>query len=71
MLPCPTLVLYGKDEFKIFQHYIYFSSDRAAGVCVCVCVCVCVGGGGGEGVRGGKSDPLTALVSLSIQQSWH
>ena len=20
----------GKDEFKIFQHYIYFSSDRAA-----------------------------------------
>ena len=21
----------GKDKFKIFQHYMYFSSDRAAG----------------------------------------
>ena len=30
MLPCPTMVLPGKDEFKIFQHYMYFSSDRAA-----------------------------------------
>ena len=30
MLPCPTLVLSGKDEFKIFQHYMYFSSNRAA-----------------------------------------
>ena len=30
MLPCPVLVLSGKDEFKIFQHYMYFSSDRAA-----------------------------------------
>ena len=29
MLPCPTVVLSGKDEFKIFQHYMYFS-DRAA-----------------------------------------
>ena len=27
MLPCPTLVLSGKDEFKIFQHYMYLSSD--------------------------------------------
>ena len=30
VLPCPTLVLSGKDEFKIFQCYMYFSSDRAA-----------------------------------------
>ena len=32
ILPCPTVVLPGKDEFKIFQHYtgMYFSSDRAA-----------------------------------------
>ena len=34
ILPCPTLVLHvsGKDESKIFQHYMYmyFSSDRAA-----------------------------------------
>ena len=30
MLPCPTVVLSSKDEFKIFQHYMYFSSDRAA-----------------------------------------
>ena len=30
MLPCPTVVLPGKDEFKIFQHYMYFSSNRAA-----------------------------------------
>ena len=30
MLPYPTVVLPGKDEFKIFQHYMYFSSDRAA-----------------------------------------
>ena len=30
MLPCPTVVLSGKDEFKIFQHYMSFSSDRAA-----------------------------------------
>ena len=30
MLPCPTVFLSGKDEFKVFQHYMYFSSDRAA-----------------------------------------
>ena len=30
MLPCPTVVFPGKDEFKIFQHYMYFSSNRAA-----------------------------------------
>ena len=30
ILPCPTVVLSGKDEFKIFQYYMYFSSDRAA-----------------------------------------
>ena len=30
MLPYPTLVLSGKDEFKVFQHIMYFSSDRAA-----------------------------------------
>ena len=30
MLPCPTVVLSGKDDFKIFQHYMYFSFDRAA-----------------------------------------
>ena len=30
MLPCPTVVLSAKDEFKIFQHYMYFSSDKAA-----------------------------------------
>ena len=24
------VVLPGKDEFKIFKHYMYFSSDRAA-----------------------------------------
>ena len=29
MLPCPTVVLSGKDEFKIFQYYMYISSDRA------------------------------------------
>ena len=29
-LPCSTLVLSGKDDFKIFQHHMYFSSDRAA-----------------------------------------
>ena len=29
MLPFPTVVLSGKDEFKIFQHYMYFSSCRA------------------------------------------
>ena len=28
MLPCPTLVLSDKDKFKIFQHFMYFSSDR-------------------------------------------
>ena len=27
---CPIVVLPGKDEFKIFQHYMNFSSDRAA-----------------------------------------
>ena len=30
MLPSPTVVLSGKDEFKIFQHYMYFSYDKAA-----------------------------------------
>ena len=30
MLPCPIVVLPGKDEFKIFEQYMYFSSDRAA-----------------------------------------
>ena len=30
MLPCPTMVLSAKDEFKIFQHYMYFFSDKAA-----------------------------------------
>ena len=30
MLPCPTVVLSAKDKFKIFQHYIEFSSDKAA-----------------------------------------
>ena len=30
MLPCPTFVLSGNGEFKIFQHYIYFFSDVAA-----------------------------------------
>ena len=30
MLPCPTVVLSGKDEFRIFQHYMYFSFDTAA-----------------------------------------
>ena len=30
MLPCPAVVLSAKDEFKIFQHYMYFSSDKAA-----------------------------------------
>ena len=30
MLPCFTVGLSGKDEFKIFQHYMYFSFDRAA-----------------------------------------
>ena len=29
-LPCPTVVLSAKDKFKIFQHYIDFSSDKAA-----------------------------------------
>ena len=31
ILPCPTVVLSDMDEFKIFQHHMYFSSDRAAG----------------------------------------
>ena len=30
MLPCSTVVLSGKDEFKIVQHYMYFSSDSPA-----------------------------------------
>ena len=25
ILPCPTVVLSGKDKFEIFQHYMYFS----------------------------------------------
>ena len=29
MLPCPTVMLSVKHEFKIFQHYQYFSSDSA------------------------------------------
>ena len=31
MLQCPTLVLSGKDDFKIFQHYMYFSSELQRG----------------------------------------
>ena len=27
MLPCPTVVLSGKDEFKIFQHCMYFGKS--------------------------------------------
>ena len=30
ILPCPTVMLSGKHELKIFQHYGYFSSDSAA-----------------------------------------
>ena len=30
MLPCPAVVLSAKDEFRIFQHYMYFSSDKSA-----------------------------------------
>ena len=30
MLLCSAVVLPGKDEFKQFQHYMYFSSNRAA-----------------------------------------
>ena len=30
MLSCLTVVLSAKDEFKIFQHYMYFSPDKAA-----------------------------------------
>ena len=30
MLPCPTVILSGKHEFKIFQHYGFFFSDSAA-----------------------------------------
>ena len=30
MLPGPTVVLSAKDGFKIFQHYMYFSSEEAA-----------------------------------------
>ena len=30
MLPCLTVVLSGKDEFKIFQLCMYFCYDRAA-----------------------------------------
>ena len=30
MLPCPTVMLSCKNEFKIFQHCMYFFSDRAA-----------------------------------------
>ena len=33
MLPCPTVVLSVKDEFKIFQHYMYFSDRAARGYC--------------------------------------
>ena len=32
MLPCPIVVLPVKDEFKIFQHYMYFSDRAAAGL---------------------------------------
>ena len=30
ILLCPTVMLSSKDEFKIFQHSMYFSSARAA-----------------------------------------
>ena len=30
MLPCPTVVLPDKDKFRIFQHCVYLSSNRAA-----------------------------------------
>ena len=30
ILPCPTVMLSGKHEFKVFQHNGYFSSDSAA-----------------------------------------
>ena len=30
MLPCPTVMLSGKHEFKICQQYGYFSSDSTA-----------------------------------------
>ena len=30
MLPCPMVMLSGKHDFKIFQHYGYFASDSAA-----------------------------------------
>ena len=30
MLPYPTVMLSGKHELKIFQHYGYFSSDSTA-----------------------------------------
>ena len=47
----------GKDEFKIFQHYIYFSSDRAAGVCVCV--------GGGGSNKAGTSSLFDGFVRIT------
>ena len=30
MLPCPVVMLSGKHELKIFQHYGYFSSNSGA-----------------------------------------
>ena len=30
MLPCPTVMLSGNHEFKIFQHYGYSTSDSPA-----------------------------------------
>ena len=30
MLTCSTVILSGKHEFKMFQHYGYFSSDSTA-----------------------------------------
>ena len=29
-MSCPTVMLSGKHEFKIFEHYGYFSSDSTA-----------------------------------------
>ena len=30
MLPCPTVMLFGKHELKLFKHCGYFSSDSTA-----------------------------------------
>ena len=52
MLPCPTVVLPDKDEFKTFQHYMYFSSNRSW-----------AGGGGGGGMAGDKL-PIYGIVRM-------